>query len=414
MQVGRPVAVTAVGIVCGLGRSGDEVSAALIAHRSGAAPIRNYPVPGLASGTAVEVPGEVPALPGFADDRKVELLALAVEQALIDAPDVAPDRRGVFLGTGLSSVTPQELEEDFFPYVRNPDGFATRDLEKAARSFDFEAAVRDLAPGRVGPPRHRPERAAAFVAERFGATGPRGTTFSACAAGAEAIALGMRAIQRGEADVVLVGAHDAMVHPLGMMSFAVLGALTQTVGRPFDRRRDGFLLGEGAAILRLERLDRCRTRPLALLLGAGTSLDAHGITAPHPDGRGAEDSMRRALRDAGKQPSDVRWVNAHATATPVGDIAEAKAIARLLGPEVPTSSLKGAVGHVIAAAGAVEAAATVLAMDRGFTPGTVGCEEPDDLGITVQLGPTASAPGLTLSNSFGFGGQNCTLVIDRA
>ncbi len=414
MPLGDPVAVTAVGIVCGLGRGCDEVVASLLAHRSGAAPIRNYPVPGLASGTAVEVRGPVPSLPGFSDDRKVELLALAVEQALINAPHVEPARRGVFLGTGLSSVTPQELEEDFFPYVKFPDGFTTRDLDQAARSFDFEAAVRDLRPGGVGPPRHRPERAARYVAERFGATGPRGTTFSACAAGAEAIALGMRAIQRGEADVVLAGAHDAMVHPLGMMSFAVLGALTNTVGRPFDRRRDGFLLGEGAAVLRLERLDRCTSRPLALLLGAGTSLDAHGITAPHPDGRGAEHSMRRALRDAGKTPADVRWVNAHATATPVGDIAEAKAIARLLGPGVPTSSLKGAVGHVIAAAGAVEAAATVLAMARGFTPGTVGCEEPDDLGITVQIEPTSRPPGLTLSNSFGFGGQNCTLVFDQA
>ena len=316
MQVAAPVAVTAVGIVCGLGRGGDEVAIALLAHRSGASPIRHYRVPGLASGTAVQVEGDVPPLAGFADDRKVELLGLAVEQALHGAPDVDPTRRGVFLGTGLSSVTPQELEEDFFPYVQHRDGFATRDLEQAARSFDFESAVRNPRPGRVGPPRHRPERAAHYVAERFGALGPRGTTFSACAAGAEAIALGMRAIQRGEADVVLAGAHDAMVHPLGMMSFAMLGALTNTVARPFDRRRDGFLLGEGAAVLRLERLDRCRTQPLAVLLGAGTSLDAHGITAPHPDGRGAEDSMRRALRDAGRRPSDVRWVNAPTRESP--------------------------------------------------------------------------------------------------
>lgn len=410
---GRRVAVTAVGVVCALGREGNTVSERLRAHRTGAAPIHRDAVPGLASGLAMEVDGDVPELPGFVDDRKVQLLAMAVEQALIGIRDVDPARRGVFLGTGLSSVTPHELAQDFLPYVKHRDGFETRDLETAAKAFDFEAAIRHPVANRVGPRRHRPERAAQWVADRWGATGPRGTTFSACAAGAEAIAAGMRAIARGDADVVLVGGHDAMVHPLGLMSFAVLGAMTETTGRPLDRRRDGFLLGEGAAVLRLEALDAC-DNPLAIVLGAGTSLDAHGITAPHPEGRGAYDAMARALRDAGVSARDVEWINAHATGTPVGDIAEAIAIRRLFGPEVPTSSLKGAIGHVLAAAGAVEAAATVLAMRDGFTPGTVGCEEPDDLGINVQLRPRDGGPGLTVSNSFGFGGQNCSLVLAPA
>lgn len=409
----RRVAVTGVGVVCGLGRDAASFSTALREHRGGAGLIDVDRVPGMGSGTAVQVQGPVPEIPGFEDDRKVQLLAMAVEQAITGARDVEPSRRGVFLGTGLSSVTPRELSEDFYPFVKHRDGFVTRDLEAAAYAFDFEAVVRDLAPDKVGPRRHRPERAARWVAQRWGAAGPRATTFSACAAGAEAIAAGMRAIERGEADVVLAGAHDSMVHPLGMMSFAVLGALTPTAGRPFDRRRDGFLIGEGAAVLRLEALDACDD-PLAVLLGAGSSLDAFGITAPHPDGRGAEDSMRRALRDAGLTPADVAWVNAHATGTPVGDIAEAAAIRRLLGGDTPVSSLKGAVGHVIAAAGAVEAAATVLAFRGGFTPGTYGCEEPDEFGIRVLSTPEDGAPGLTLSNSFGFGGQNCTLVMAPA
>lgn len=408
----RRVAVTAIGVVCGLGRDATSMSAGLLAHRSGAGPILHEVVPGLASGVAVQVPGDIPDLPGFVDDRKVQLLAMAVEQALVGIRDVAPHRRGVFLGTGLSSCTTRELAEDFYPYVTRPDG-PPPTFEEAARGFDFEGVIRDLASDRVAPWRHLPDRAARWVCERWGAKGPRGTTFSACAAGAEAIAAGVRAIQRGEADVVLAGGHDAMIHPLGMLSFEVLGALSKGIGRPFDRRRDGFLLGEGAAILRLEALDECEN-PLGLVLGAGSSTDAFGITAPHPNGDGAEAAMRRAMRDAGVSLGDVRWINAHATATPVGDIAEAAAIFRMFGESVAVSSLKGAVGHTLAAAGAVEAAATFLGMMGGYTPGTVGCDDPDALGIRVQRELVHQNPGLTVSNSFGFGGQNCSLVLAPA
>jgi len=392
----RRVAVTGVGVVSGLGIGCAPTFRALWEHRGGAAPPSETARGCLAGSRGVEVDGQVPEVRGFPDDRKVALLAPAVAEALTGAPPVASERRGVFLGTGLSSVTPREIDEDIAPHVRGG-------------RVDRAAAITDLATERVAPRRHLPERAVAWVAEHWRATGPCGTSFSACAAGAEAIAAGARAIARGEADVVLAGGHDSMLHPLGFASFEVLGVLSSTTTRPFDRRRDGFLLGEGAAVLRLEPLDACE-RPLAVLAGSGSSLDASGITAPHPRGRGAEAAMRRALHDAGIRPGQVGWVNAHGTGTPLGDAVEAEAIARVFGGGVPVSSLKGAVGHILAAGGAVEAAATVLAMIYGFVPGTVGYEEPDELPVSVVGEPLRRPPGVVMSNSFGFGGQNWCLV----
>jgi 3-oxoacyl-[acyl-carrier-protein] synthase II len=393
----RPVAIAGVGVVCGLGSDLPSLMRGLEQHRSAAAAVQ-----GLGSklpfSLAVEVRHAVPELEAFPDDRKVALLMAAVRDALEGCSDVPPERRGVMLGTGLSSVTPRELEEDVYPHVVH-------------QRVDRASATSDLASNRVSPRRHLPARALGHVARGWCATGPCGTAFSACAAGAEAIAAGARAIARGDADVVLAGGHDSMVHPLGMLSFHVLGALSVAEGRPFDRHRDGFLLGEGAAVLRLEAAELC-ANPLGWVLGAGSSLDAFGITAPHPQGLGAEHSMQRALRDAGISPSAISWVNAHATGTPLGDRAEAAAIKRLLGPHVAVSSLKGALGHTLAAAGAVEAACTIAGWLGGFTPGTVGCVEPDpDLEIGVVLEPRRCTPGITLSNSFGFGGQNCSLVL---
>jgi len=394
----QPVAIAGVGVVCGLGQGAQAVLHGLRDHRSGVGPASAWPPGALPTDVAVEVPGDVPELPGFADDRKVALLALALSDLGRAGVDVPAERRAVFLATGLSSVTPRELAEDVYPHVH--DG-----------RVDRRAATLDTAPDRVAPRRHAPARATAWLAEQLGARGPGGTSFSACAAAAEAIAAGARSIARGEADVAWVGGHDSMIHPLGMLSFQALGALSPAAGRPFDAERDGFVLGEGAALIRLERLSDC-ARPLGVILGAGSSLDAHGVTAPHPQGAGAEAAMRRALRDAGLQTSDIDWVNAHATGTPVGDRAEARAIARLLGDRVLTSSLKGALGHGLAAAGALELVATVLAWQGGFTPGTVGCTRVDaEVPIDVLMQPRDRAPGVVLSNSFGFGGQNVCLAL---
>lgn len=391
----KRVAVSAVGVVCGAGLGADALERALLSGE-----LLSRRVSGLGGlPDCVVVAPDVPRDADIVDDRKLDLLLEATRQAMIGAPDVPGDRIGVFMGTGLSSVTPDELNIDIYPYVR--DG-----------RVDRAAAIADLRIHGGAPARHMPALATSVVARMVGATGPTGTSFSACAASAEAIAAGARAIARGEADVVYVGGHDSMVHPFGILSFHVLGAISITTGRPFDRNRDGFLLGEGAAVMRLERRDLC-SNPMAFIGGAGSSIDAHGITAPHPNGEGAEASMRRAIKDAGLLPSDVDWINAHATATPQGDIAESRAIGRLFGDSVGVSSLKGLVGHCLAAAGAVEAVATVLAMDKGFTPGTTGCLDPDDFGLRVVMDTLDTPPDVALSNSFGFGGQNTTLLFER-
>ena len=219
---------------------------------------------------------------------------------------------------------------------------------------------------------------------------------------------------RGEADLVLAGGHDSMIHPLGLLSFQALGALSPGRARPFDRDRDGFVPAEGAALVRLEPA-RGDGRALAFVRGAGSSLDAHGVTAPHPDGIGAEAAMRRALDDAGCPPEGVAFVKAHATGTPVGDRAEARAVARLLGPGVPVVGLKGGLGHALAASGAVELVALLACLVEGALPPTVGCRHPEaGLGIDVVCAPRPLPGRLGLLNSFGFGGQNTSLLVEAA
>ena len=207
-----------------------------------------------------------------------------------------------------------------------------------------------------------------------------------------------------------------MDHPMGLLSFVVLGALSSEKCRPFDLHRSGFMLGEGSAVLILERAEHAQKRgkkPYARLVGAGSSIDAWNVTAPHPQGVGAELSMRRALRDAGLQKDDIDYINAHGTGTPLGDQAEAAAIARVFGSSVPVSSIKAAIGHCIAAAGAIEAVACIIALQKQFLPGTVGLEIEDAFDISVVKRGQSASIRYVLSNSFGFGGQNCSLIFGR-
>jgi 3-oxoacyl-[acyl-carrier-protein] synthase II len=363
-----------------------------------------------ASATALGIPSVarvhgVPDHPDFPDDRKAALAWAAARDLLGSELDggrqSAPERRGIWLGTGLSSLTPDELEVDLYPFL---DG---------AGSFDRVAIARDLAADRPAPRRHLPERVTQAIGAAWGASRAE-TSFSACAAAAQSIAQAARAVARGDVDVAVAGGHDSMIHPIGILSFVVLGALSPSVGRPFDRHRDGFLLGEGAALLRLEREDDAIARGAPILarwLGAGTSVDAHNVTAPHPEGHGAALAMRRALKDAGITAADVDYVNAHGTGTPVGDRAESMAIRAVLG-DVPVSSFKGAVGHTIAAAGAVELALALAAFQDGGLPASVGLEDLDpDCPANVLVAPLTRRPRAILSNSFGFGGQNCAIVL---
>lgn len=391
------VVVTGIGVVSAAGR--------------GIGSLRQVVTKGAFCGTADEgplpvswvglVPEAIPEEAGFPDDRKAWLAFAALQDALEAAGPDATAETAVFFGTGLSSVTPGELAEDIYPHL---DG----------EGFDFDAMAIDVDPARAAPRRHLPERVTQAIRERLGARGPTGTNFSACAAASQAMSEGLWAVRRGQVDRAVVGGHDSMAHPLGLMSFLVLGAVSGERCRPFDRGRDGFMLGEGAAVFVLERRDRAEARGarvLARLLGAGSSVDAHNATAPHPRGEGAERSMQAALADAGLSPEAVGYVNAHGTGTPVGDVAEAQAISRLFG-QVATSSTKGAIGHTIAAAGAVEAAVCVAALQAGTLPPNVGLQAQDPCcPVRVVDGPTRLERGVMLSNSFGFGGQNATLIL---
>jgi 3-oxoacyl-[acyl-carrier-protein] synthase II len=385
----RSVVITAVGLRCAAG------SVPALPDRSWGRPDPDAEALGVPLVARVE---GVADHPDFPDDRKGALAWAAAADAM--AGVAAGGRRGVWLGTGLSSLTPDELVRDLYPHLR--DG-----------RFDRASLARDLDADHPAPRRHLPERVTQVIARAYGASIAE-TSFSACAAAAMSLAEAARAVARDEVDIALAGGHDAMIHPIGLLSFVVLGALSTTVSRPFDRRRDGFLIGEGAAVFRLEAEDDARARGAPILarwLGAGTSVDAHNVTAPHPEGHGAALAMARALRDAGLSPADIDYVNAHGTGTPVGDRAESLAIRKVLG-DVPVSSFKGAVGHTVAAAGAVELALCLASFRDGVLPRTVGLEEPDpDCPANVLVADVKKRPRVILSNSFGFGGQNCAVVV---
>jgi 3-oxoacyl-[acyl-carrier-protein] synthase II len=400
MSPSREIWITAAGAVTGYGVGLGPLCEGLRRGVGAGVPptvqqVSLLPVPVVAS-----APTDLPVPAGFEGDRKLALLLAAARQLPRELS--TGGRCGVFLGTGLSSVSLEELEQDLFPHLEG-------------ERFQRSSLAADLAPHAGAPQRHLPARGGRALAADLGLTGPVSTSFSACAAGAQAIVSAVQALRRGEIHRAVVGGQDAMAHPLGALSFLQLDTLCSELCRPFDIRRDGFMLGEGSALLLLETpraASEAGRTPLAMLLGVGTSVDAHAVTAPHPDGHGAWLTMGRALADAGVCPDQVEQVNAHGTGTPVGDRAEALAIARLLPSNTPVCSIKGAVGHTIAAAGAVELAATVAAMAAGFSLGTVHCEQPDPAcPVRVQRQAAPGAPGLVLSNSFGFGGQNASLLV---
>jgi 3-oxoacyl-[acyl-carrier-protein] synthase II len=274
--------------------------------------------------------------------------------------------------------------------------------------------------------------AAGALSMRHGLQGPSYAVSSACASGAHAIGSAMRMLQNGEADAVVTGGSEAGLTPLARAAFSALDALSDSgISRPFDARRDGFVMGEGAAVLVLERDDAARARGarvLGTVKGYGASSDAHHLTAPREDGKGQASAMRAALADARVDASQIDYVNAHGTSTPLNDRAETHAIKLALGEHatrIPISSTKSAIGHLLGAAGAVEAVATLLALRDRIAPPTLGLQEPDD-GLDLDYVPGAArplraggnglngahAPVLALSNSFGFGGHNAVLCLE--
>ena len=292
--------------------------------------------------------------------------------------------------------------------------------------------LRDRGPDRVSPlsvPMMMTNAAAGVVAMRHGLRGHTFSVGSACAAGSHAIGVATRMIQAGDATAVLAGGAEATLTPLATAAFAAMEATSKTgVSRPFDARRDGFVMGEGAGVLVLEDADAATARGARVLgevLGYGATSDAHHITAPEPEGRGAADAIRRALDDADVSPEELDYVNAHGTSTQLNDRAETAALKAALGEQasrVPVSSLKSAIGHLLGAAGAVEAIATVLALAERMAPPTLGYGQPDE-GMDLDYVPdgakpfakrrdgNGSSPAVALSNSFGFGGHNAVLCL---
>lgn len=264
--------------------------------------------------------------------------------------------------------------------------------------------------------------AAGQVAIEIGANGPCLAPCTACASGATAIGIARELLRSGTADIVVAGGTEAPVTPLYVSAFARMRALSRrtadpaTASRPFDAQRDGFVLGEGAGIFVMESEDHARARgaePVARVVGYGASADAHHVTAPDPQGRGAKLSIRAALADAGISGADVGYVNAHGTSTPMNDVTEAGVVRELFGDRVPVSSTKGVTGHPLGAAGAIEAAYAALTVRHGIIPPTANLTDPDPrIDIDLVFKEARSGPvAMALTNSFGFGGQNASLLI---
>jgi 3-oxoacyl-[acyl-carrier-protein] synthase II len=337
-------------------------------------------------------------------DRVTQLGFGAAADALGDAGELGadPSRCAVIIATGVGGL---------------------HTLEENQRLYFAKGA------SRVSPffvPMMMPNATAGVVAMQLGWTGPNLCVATACAAGAHAIGEGVRLIRDGTTDVVMAGGTEAAVTPLTIAAFARMGALSsrndepERASRPFDAERDGFVIGEGAGCVVLEPLERARARGATVygeVAGYGRNADAYHITAPSPGGAGAAVCMQLALDDAGMDPSTVGHVNAHGTSTPLNDAAEAEAVRKVFGDSPPVvTSTKGVTGHLIGAAGAVEAIAALLAVRDGMVPPTANLERlGDDIELDVVAGsPREIGPKPAISNSFGFGGHNACLVFTAA
>jgi 3-oxoacyl-[acyl-carrier-protein] synthase II len=382
----RRVAVTGLGVVscCGIGK--DEFFAGL----NGPAPEGEHRVRGFDPSLWFDAK-EARRVDPFA-----QYAVAAAEMALADAGpvDVDPALAGVQIGTGVGGLSTMEAQIGVL-------------LEKGPR--------------RVSPflvPMMMANAGAAAVSMRLGWRGPCETIATACASGSHSILAAHRLIASGRCDAVLAGGAEAAMTPVALAAFGNMTALsTSGVSRPFDVRRDGFVIAEGGAVLVLEELDKARARGARIyaeLLGGASTADAHHITAPAPGGVGAIGCMELALEDAGLTAAEVAQVNAHGTSTPLNDLAEAEAIEKVFGRPGPlVTSIKGVTGHSLGAAGAIEAVACALSIERRLIPPTVGLDELDPevhLDIVRHV-PREWEPGPILSNSFGFGGHNGCIVL---
>jgi beta-ketoacyl-acyl-carrier-protein synthase II len=413
---GRPrVVVTGIGVISPAGRGLRDAWDGVLAGKSAAATDDELAAAGSPVTTAARVPHfDADAELGRGASRRLDRfthLALlagreATHHAGLAAPDderitaVDPDRVGVVVGSGIGGA--EAWQEEYPRYL-------------------------DKGPRRVSPmfiPKMLSNTAAGSIAIRTGARGPNLTVNTACAAGASALHLARDLIASGTADVVIAGGVEAGITGLSVSAFAQMGALSQhpdpaRASRPFDVDRDGFVMGEGAGLLVLESEAHARQRgatPLAVLAGCGASADAFHATAPPEDGGGAVLAIQRAIEDAGIAPGELGHLNAHGTSTPLNDVAEARALRTVLGghtDEVVVTSTKGVTGHLLGAAGAVEAAFAIQALREGRVPPTANLEQQDPaIALDVVAGePRELELQAVLSTSMGFGGQNAALVL---
>lgn len=409
----RPrVVITGLGIVSSLGLGVESYWRRLKAGETSINTISHFDPSLYASHLAGEVRDFQPG--DWMDAKDVRRMArfshfavaaarMALEDSGLRIDEANRDRVGVYLGTGIGSL----------------GGIA-----------DEHQVLMERGPSRVSPffiPAVLPNMGAAQVSRIFGARGYNSTTVTACAASTQAIGEGLEVIRRGAADAMLVGGADASICALGLAGFCAIRALStrnddpKHASRPFDADRDGFVPGEGAAILVIETLEGALARGARIyaeLAGFGASDDAYHMVAPEPDGDGAARAMQAALDDAGVRPEGVDYVNAHGTSTPPNDATETKAIKRVMGDHayrVPISSTKSMMGHLLGASGAVEAVATVMSIWDGFIHPTINLEKPDpecDLDYVPNVGRRAEVR-TAISNSFGFGGQNACLVFKK-
>ena len=405
------IVVTGLGATTPVGGTATETWEAVLAGQSGVRLmpfdwVETYQLPVKIAATIKQPPLEVLTK---VETRRLDPAGqyglIAARDAWADAgtPEVDPERLGVVMGSGIGGVNTLLDQWDTLK-------------EKGARRV-FPLAVPMLMPN--GP--------AAAVSLELGARAGAHTPVSACASGAEAIGYAMEMIRSGRADVVVAGGTEAAMHPMPIAGFAAMQALStrndepERASRPYDTGRDGFVLGEGAAVVVLESEAHARARGArvyAEVCGVGMSSDAHHIAAPDPEGGGAARAMREAVESAGLSPKDIVHINAHATSTPVGDIAESNAIRRAFGDEadhMPVSGTKSMTGHLLGAAGALETIFTVLAIHHRLAPATINLEDFDPaISLDVIHGEHRKLPDgdiAALNNSFGFGGHNLALTV---
>jgi len=410
----RRVVITGLGLVCGVGNTAPEVWRQLLAGASGMAPIQSYDTSEHSVTFAAEVKNFDPL--NFIDKKESRKMGRfihfafgAVHEAITQSglqitPEIA-DRVGVLIGSGIGG----------FEIIEREHSNLLNGGPRKITPFFIPAVIVNMAAGQISI--------------RYGAKGPISATATACATSANSIGDSVRMIMHGDADVMIAGGTEASITPLAVGGFAAMRALSTRnseptkASRPFDKDRDGFVIGEGAGIVILEELEFAKARGakiLAEVIGYGMSSDAYHMTGIAPEGQGAQRSMRNALKDAGIKPEDVGYVNAHATSTPAGDGNESKAIELVFGEHALTGKLKvsgtkSMTGHLLGGAGGLEAGITVLALINQQLPPTINLEnvDPECKLDYVPNKAVAHSFDIGLSNSFGFGGINATLIMRR-